>query len=117
MSGRCNRRQVGGQFEQLAEDYLYKQGLTPLQRNYRCKNGELDLVMLDGRYLVFVEVKYRSTNKKGCPMEAVDARKRRRIRQAARYYLYSRHYPDETACRFDVVSILGNQVRWIRDAF
>ena len=79
-------------------------------------NG-IDLIGRDGRYLVFFEVKYRKTARNGIPAEAVGYVKQQRIRYTAQFYLYSRHYQEDMPCRFDVVSILGDQISWIRDAF
>lgn len=112
-----NRRKIGGGYEQLAAAYLHRQGLTILYQNYRCRMGEADLIAMDGLYLVFVEVKYRSSLRMGYPSEAVNGAKQLRLRKVAQCFLYSCQYPPETPCRFDVVSILGRQVRWIRDAF
>lgn len=115
--GRINKRMLGSAYEQRAADYLAGQGLKILERNYRCRQGEIDLVAGDGSYLVFVEVKYRRDESKGDPAEAVGFRKQQRIRAAARYYLYQNRYGEETTCRFDVIAILDQEIRWIRDAF
>lgn len=117
MADNTNKRQIGRRYEQAAADYLSSRGLRILERNYRCRSGEIDLIASDGPYLVFVEVKYRSSAGKGAPAEAVHARKQQRIRQVARHYLYSHHYGTDTPCRFDVVCILAQQVQWIRNAF
>lgn len=112
-----NKRQVGSCYEQMAADYLTGQGVQILERNYRCRGGEIDLIVRDGCYLVFVEVKYRSSSAKGDPAEAVDGYKQHRIRNVARYYLYDHRYGEDTPCRFDVISILGDEIRWIKNAF
>lgn len=112
-----NKRETGGRFEQAAADYLGGQGYLIVERNYRCKQGEVDLICRHGRYLVFAEVKYRSSRIMGSPAEAVDQRKQERIRKVAAYYLYSSHLPEDTPCRFDVVSILGEEMEVIQDAF
>ncbi len=110
-----NKRAVGKQYEELAAAYLRGQGLTVVAQNWRCRSGEIDLICRDGRYLVFVEVKYRATARLGAPAEAVGYGKQQRIRRAAEYYLC--RYGKDIPCRFDVVSILGSEVEWIRDAF
>lgn len=115
--GRINKRMLGSEYEQRAAEYLAGQGLTILGRNYRCRQGEIDLIAGDGSYLVFVEVKYRSDVSKGDPAEAVGFHKQQRIRAAARYYLYQNRYGEDTPCRFDVIAILNEEIRWIRDAF
>lgn len=112
-----NRRRVGTHYEQLAANYLRSQGVTILERNYRCPRGEIDLIGLDGRYLVFVEVKYRRDGRQGDPSEAVTGWKQRRICQTARYYLYGHRYGEDTPCRFDVISIRNEEIRWIKNAF
>lgn len=117
MAYNINKRQLGCRCEQAAADYLSRQGMQILERNYRCRSGEIDLIAHDGHYLVFVEVKYRSSSAKGFPAEAVNARKQQRIRQTARHYLYCRHYGADTPCRFDVVCMLAQEIQWIKNAF
>lgn len=96
---------------------MEEQGYRVLEKNYRCPGGEIDLIARDGDYLVFAEVKYRSSQARGWPEEAVNPEKQQRIRRAARFYLYRNHYGEDTPCRFDVVGILGERVRLIRNAF
>jgi putative endonuclease len=112
-----NRRQTGAAYEELAADWLSEQGLEILERNYRCRRGEIDLIARDGRYLVFVEVKYRSAEKTGHPAEAVDWRKQHRISNVAAWYCYEHRLPEDQPCRFDVVSVLGERIEYIKDAF
>lgn len=115
--GAGNSRKTGARYEQTAAEYLKRQGMSILEQNFMSREGEIDLVARDGEYLVFVEVKYRRDALKGDPAEAVGYYKQQHIRKAARYYLYSRGYGEDTPCRFDVVGILGDEIRWIRDAF
>ncbi len=117
MSEIRNRRLVGAGYEQIAGSYLAGQGLRVLVRNYRCKKGEIDLIVRDNDTIVFVEVKYRRDSSLGFPCESVDIRKQRRIRAAAQWYLCMCHDDGTTPCRFDVISILGNRIHWIKDAF
>lgn len=112
-----NHRKTGSRFEQIAAEYLVGQGAVILEQNYRSRQGEIDLIIKDGVYLVFVEVKYRHDARKGYPEEAVGFYKQQHIRSTARYYLFSHNYGEDTPCRFDVVSILGNEIRWLKDAF
>lgn len=112
-----NKRETGTRKEELAADFLTRRGVKILERNFRCRQGEIDLIGMDGQYLVFVEVKYRKTARNGMPAEAIGHIKQQRIRYTAQFYLYSRHYREDMPCRFDVVSILGDQINWIRDAF
>ncbi len=112
-----NKRETGSYYEEKAAAFLRNSGYEILERNYRDKNGEIDLIARDGKYLVFVEVKYRGSLEKGWPEEAVNLQKQRKIRQVAMYFLYSRGYPEDTPCRFDVVGILGDRIRLTKDAF
>ena len=109
---------TGSAAEQLARRYLESQGLVLRERNYKCRRGEIDLIMQAGNQLVFVEVRYRKNPRYGSAAESVTADKQARIIRAANHYL--QRLPGERACRFDVVAIsgnLGNQIDWIPDAF
>ncbi len=110
-------RQVGRHYEKVAEKCLESQGYQILERNFSCRRGEIDLIAREGGYLVFVEVKYRKTTDQGDPAEAVDQRKRRRIGQAAAYYLYLHGLPADTLCRFDVVALIPGKYRICKNAF
>lgn len=110
-------REKGILYEKKAADYLEKQGFFVLQRNFSSKFGEIDLIARDGTYLVFVEVKYRATDRDGHPLEAVDRWKQRRICRTADFYCLRHGYGENTPCRFDVVGIIGDEIIHIRDAF
>ena len=112
-----NKRAVGNAKESLAIDYLIKCGFHILDRNIYNRFGELDIVAKDGRYLVFLEVKYRSDPSRGYPEEAVTKTKQRRMIHSARYYMLVNHYKEDTPCRFDVVVILGDKIEIIQNAF
>lgn len=112
-----NRRQKGFQYEKLAAAYLQSQGYQILEHNYYCHPGEIDLIAKDGRYLVFVEVKYRSSGISGSALEAVDARKQQRINRCAQVYLKHHGISFETPVRFDVVAVDGTRVTLIKNAF
>ncbi len=112
-----NTRKTGARYELLAAVHLEKCGYHIIEKNYRCRIGEIDLVACDGAYLVFVEVKYRSGASFGDPAEAVTAKKQERIRKTARYYLCARQLSEDTPCRFDVAAVLGSQIRLIKHAF
>ena len=103
--------------ENIAKKYLISLGMTIICSNYRTKFGEIDIIARDRDYLVFIEVKYRRDEHEGDPAEAVDARKQARILRTARYYMTHYHISEDTPCRFDVVAVLGSNVRLIRDAF
>lgn len=112
-----NRRQTGSQAEQLAGRYLEKQGYEIIQYNFRCRQAEIDIVAREDRFLVFVEVKWRSSGRNGAPEEAVDRRKQARILRAALFYFARYRLPEDTPVRFDVVAIEGTQIRLVKNAF
>lgn len=112
-----NRRRIGSEYERRAEEYLRTRGYRILCRNYRCRLGEIDLIAEEGGYLVFVEVKYRSDQRKGMPQEAVDFSKQQRICRVADYYRMLHGCGEDVACRFDVVAILGEEVTLFPNAF
>lgn len=108
-------QQLGRDAETRATRFLTGHGLTLVTRNYRCRGGEIDLVMRDGRQLVFVEVRYRSHSGYGGALASIDPRKRRRLIIAAQHYLL--HSGWQGPCRFDVVGFGPDQpAHWIRDA-
>jgi putative endonuclease len=103
--------------ETAALAWLERRGLKLLARNWRCRWGELDLVMQDGDCVVMVEVRLRASDRFGGAAASVDANKRARLISAARQFLARR--PD-SPCRFDVVTMSapdGRGLEWIRDAF
>jgi putative endonuclease len=104
--------------ERRAMDHLVSHGLRPVDRNAGSKVGELDLVMLDGDTLVFVEVRSRASRAFGGAAASIDAAKRTRVRRAAQHWL-QRRFGERSwpACRFDVVAIDDDVLDWIRDAF
>lgn len=112
-----NKRETGSRYETYAAAYLERKGYRILERNFRSRAGEIDLIGRDGRYLAFVEVKYRKDGQSGHPEEAVDARKQNRIFRAAQSYLSWKRYPADTPCRFDVLAVEGDKVRLIKNAF
>lgn len=112
-----NRRTTGTHYEALAADYLTQQGVEILERNYRIRTGEIDLVGRDGPYLVFFEVKYRKNTGMGAPLLAVDYRKRQQILSTARHYLYAHRCRADQPVRFDCIGITGGRTEWIRNAF
>lgn len=112
-----NNRETGSGYEEQAAACFSRNGYEILERNYRCRAGEIDLIGRDGRFLVFIEVKFRSSLKAGDPAEAVDQRKQRRIITAARYYLADHGFDEDTPCRFDVAAVTEAEIRIIKDAF
>lgn len=108
--------QTGLEGEEQARKYLESMGMIFVRSRYRCGCGEIDLVMMDGNVLVFVEVKTRSTGKNGNGLLAVDRKKQTRLARAAVVFMREfRHQKDPA--RFDVVEINRNGILYIRDAF
>jgi len=111
---------AGRKAEDLACDHLRARGLTCLARNFRCRQGEIDLVMKEGDTIVFVEVRARRGTRFGSAEESIDWRKQRKIVATARHFLHIRRLYS-CAARFDVITLSGNEdrtrIRWIRDAF
>ena len=95
---------LGKEGERIAERYLQKKGYKLLERNYRCSGGELDLIVLDRRVIVFVEVKTRTGSGFGTPLEAVESRKQQRMIRAAQFFLAEKRLQTRDA-RFDVVGV------------
>lgn len=114
-------RRLRGQAAELgAREWLEKQGLCHIDSNWRCRLGEIDLIMRDGECLVFVEVRLRSSREFGGALASVTPRKQQRLAAAAGLWL-SRQ-PGNQVCRFDVVGMepdaTGNlQYQWIKNAF
>ena len=112
---------VGTKFEKSTESYLNKSGLRTICRNYRCRAGEIDLVMDDGEFIVFVEVRYRRDDNYGNGLKSITAAKQRRIIRAATHFLAGKPELRDMPCRFDAVGVSGLDRRlkydWIKDAF
>ncbi len=108
----------GAQAEQIAAEYLERHGLRLIERNYRCRQGEIDLILDDRATLVFVEVRLRQSAAFGGAAASITAKKQQRIVYAAQHYLQRlKRIPP---CRFDVVlldDLTVNSVQWIKDAF
>lgn len=112
-----NTRKQGAQKEQQVCAYLLSEGVKIREQNFRCRQGEVDIIGYDGEYLVFFEVKYRSSRNKGSAAEAVGYAKQKRICRVADYYRAIHHCAEDTPIRFDVVAIDGEESTWIKDAF
>ena len=111
------RQAAGQRAEDLARTYLEERGLATIARNYRCRRGEIDLVMRDGAVTVFVEVRLRRPGAFASAAESVDARKQARIIAAARHFLAFRA---ESPCRFDCVLLSrldAAAIEWVKSAF
>lgn len=98
-------------------EYLENGGMQILERNYRCKLGEVDIIGRHNGYLVFVEVKYRASTNRGYALQAVDVKKQRRICRVAAFYRASNRIGWNTAIRYDVVAVQGGKIQWLQNAF
>lgn len=112
-----NNRKTGGEQEERAAEYLVARGFQIVARNFCSAQGEIDIIGYDGEYLVFVEVKYRSSNRYDSPLAAVGSAKRRKICRVADYYRYQAGIPQEVPIRYDVIGILQGEITWIPNAF
>jgi len=116
------RLNAGREAEAYALRHLQQHGLQLIAQNWLCKRGELDLVMLDGDTVVFVEVRYRRHSAWGGALESVDFRKQEKLILAAQLFLQKESRWADAACRFDVVAVEGNAksgspLNWIKHAF
>jgi putative endonuclease len=114
--------QAGREAEAFALQHLQQEGLSLIAQNWLCKRGELDLVMLDGDTVVFVEVRYRRHAGWGGALESVDLRKREKLVIAAQYFLQQASRWADSPCRFDVIGINGKpgkepSFNWLKNAF
>ena len=109
-------QQQGMEAEISAHNHLVQKGLQAVDRNHRCRGGEIDLVMRDKDTLVFVEVRLRRNNAYGGALASVDRRKQNRLAIAAQHYLQKHAWSGP--CRFDVVGIYASgNLQWIKNAF
>ncbi len=111
-----NTKIVGQWGEKIAAEYLSKHNYKIIEKNYRCRFGEIDLVAWDGSSIVFVEVKARKDEKFGAPREAVNWHKQQTIVKCAKSWLF-RNKRTGVPVRFDVVEILDSEITHIVDAF
>jgi len=116
-----SKRAIGQQFEQQACDYLQQQGLKLKEKNVLFRSGEIDLIMLDGKQLVFVEVRYRKHQSFGGAAASVNYHKQQKLIKAAQLYLLKHFDNQPPACRFDVIAMQdspqGLEIEWIKNAF
>ncbi len=113
---------LGKTVEQHALEYLCAAGLSTLTRNWSCRFGEIDLVMLEQDTVVFVEVRYRKNNSFGGALDSIDQHKRDKLLTTAEYYLNQNPQWLEHPCRFDVITAHPSKadtfvLDWIQDAF
>jgi putative endonuclease len=108
---------LGTEAEQIAATYLQRQGLTLIGHNYNCRFGEIDLIMREGKVLVFVEVRLRSNARFGGAGMSITYAKQQKLKRTAEFYLQQH---GNTACRFDAVLMSkasAEHIEWVRNAF
>lgn len=116
--GRLSKKELGDYGENLAVDYLQKAGLKIVLQNYWCPKGEIDIVARDGKWLVFVEVRARTSGRRGYAEESIGHRKNERLKALGAYYLLEHGYNQWPQIRFDVLAInfKGEEplIKWIK---
>ena len=112
-----NKRKIGAEYEETAAFYLKEQGMKILCKNFRCRQGEIDLIGLHENCLVFVEVKYRKKNTMGMPEEAVGISKQTKICHTSEFFRISYPQYSEMQVRYDVVAVCGEKIKWYQNAF
>jgi len=112
-----NKRVKGKHYEEKAAEYLEKQGVVILDMNYSLRGGEIDIIGKDEDTFVFIEVKYRKSSSHGFPAQAVTFSKQRTICRIATLYKKIKKLPENGSFRFDVISILDNEITWYKNAF
>ncbi len=112
-----NKRAIGSAAEDRVAMFLEKQGVQIIERNYRNRSGEIDIIGRHEGYLIFFEVKYRSSVRKGYPEEAVRLVKQRQICRVSDFYRCVHKLSLSTAIRYDVISVTGGEIKWIKNAF
>ncbi len=118
MKVKSQNKAKGDYYENLAGVFLEKEmKYNIISKKFRGKIGEIDIIAKDEDYLVFIEVKYRKNTMFGYPEEAVDKRKQNKIRLTANEFLKKYSIKEDTNIRFDVVSVLKNQIKVIKNAF
>lgn len=117
----ASMRKTGQYYENIAQKYLIRRGFKFVTKNYACRFGELDIIMLDRDILVFVEVRYRSGDYYGGALASITEQKKRRIITSANCFLRQNLRYSECECRFDVVAISSKaekkKILWVKSAF
>ena len=111
------KQKKGYTAEKKACAYLESQGLKLIERNFRIKSGEIDLIMREKEYLVFVEVRFRKSEDYETALESITAAKQRKVVRTAIHYLISKDCFEKVDCRFDVVAMNNRETHWIKNAF
>lgn len=119
---------IGDNFENVAKNYLKKQGLKFICSNFHSRFGEIDLIFKEGTTLVFIEVRYRKNTNFGLSVETINQKKQDKIIKTAAYYLHQNKLTEKVSCRFDVIGMEPNStnnsnsskpfsINWIKNAF
>ena len=112
-----NKTETGQKYEERAAAYLKEKGFIILERNFRCRQGEADIIGLYNRCLVFVEVKYRKNTSLGTPEEAVGIAKQLKICMVSDYYRFTHPLYADKQVRYDVIAICADEITWYQNAF
>lgn len=116
-----DKRNTGNKYEDLACEYLLDQGCQILERNFKSKTGEIDIIIKDNDYIVFIEVKYRAGSEYGQALEAVNFTKQKKICRVSDFYRLKNNIDEYSLVRFDVIAIdfngNGAQIQWLQNAF
>ncbi len=110
-----NKRKTGTYYEEAVCHYLMENGLEIVEKNFRCRFGEIDIIAKEKEYFVFIEVKYRKDERYGTALEAVNRKKQRTICKCADCYCML--HKEATIRRYDVVGIQNEEIIWVKDAF
>jgi len=120
-SNPVNNHRRGQWAEQIVLEYLEREKLKLLSRNYHSKRGEIDLIMLEQEIIVFIEVRYRANNNYLHALESINEKKCSRIIKTSQHYLQTNHWASGKPCRFDVITVTGEnyspKIEWIKNAF
>jgi putative endonuclease len=103
--------------EKQACDFLQKNGLKLITKNFRYLNGEIDLIMQKKDEIIFIEVRSKASKEYGLPYESVTPTKQRKIVKTAMFFLQKKNWLNKVNCRFDIISIYQNQLEWFENAF
>lgn len=117
-----NKRETGERYEQAACDYLRARGVAVLEKNFSCRQGEIDIIGRYEEYLIFAEVKYRTSGKFGTAEAAVTTGKQKKICRVADYYRFLHGIGDDNPIRYDVIAIQKQEngddtIKWYQNAF
>lgn len=112
-----NKKVIGSRWEMAARDYIEQCGYEIVCCNYRCSIGEIDIIAKEGKTLVFIEVKFRSSGRYGTAIESVDHKKQHKIQCIAAHFLMTTYHTEYIPCRFDVLGFDKGAITHIKNAF